>query len=350
MEKNKIDFIIGLLNNPTLTVKQRERVNALLVKELSTESVTEERVKEMIETAINSDEFQQRRKKAPEKKKGAHAPKLTADFLSLFNRRDGFKYLTHNYDSSGMSLSDMIAKVKLAYDEFPLKHNLPWSLRTLMTTFIDGGEWIDYQGKKCAEGYSTKSWQEWSEQNGNKHPITDIGGMEKTIQRFRHTIRIVAPDLQKMVEDIIESFSSYNFSLKNLDKADFYTNVMVVRNRLKEIIKDMADHDAYKDILIEYKPGLDGDYFTRQIRITQKGSYSAKPIDEVISKYNTEGGFFYENADKLRGYCNWSVESLWDEKPYRWNILKDTDTKETEEIEKDAVPGFTHILTFYYKD
>ena len=153
-----------------------------------------------------------------------------------------------------------------------------------------------------------------------------------------------------MVEDIIESFSSYNFSLKNLDKADFYTKVMVVRNRLKEVSKDMADHDAYKDILIEYKPGLDGDYFTRQIRITQKGSYSAKPIDEVISKYNIEGAFFYENADKLRGYCNWSVESLWDEKPYRWNILKDTDTKETEEIEKDAVPGFTHILTFYYKD
>ena len=50
MEKNKIDFIIGLLNNPTITSEQRERVNALLVKELSAESVTEERVKEMIES------------------------------------------------------------------------------------------------------------------------------------------------------------------------------------------------------------------------------------------------------------------------------------------------------------
>lgn len=350
MEKNKIDFIIGLLNNPTLTTKQRERMNALLEKELSAEIITEERVKEMIETAINSDEFQQRRKKLPEKKKGSHAPKLTADFLSLFNRREGFKYLTHNYDNSGMSLSDMIAQVKLAYEDFPLKHNLPWSLLKLMTTFIDGGEWIDYQGKKCSEGYSTKSWHEWSEQNGNKHPITDIGGMENIIQRFRHTVRIVAPDLQKMLEEIIKSYGSYNFTLKNLDKADFYTNVMVVRNRLKEMIKDVTEHDTFKDILIEYRPGLDGKYFTRQIKITQKGSHSAKPIDEVISKYNTEGGFFFENADKLRGYCNWSVESLWDDKPYRWNILKDADINETEEIGKDTVSGFTHILTFYYKD
>jgi len=350
MDRNKIDFIIGLLNNPTLTSKQRERINALLVKELSVESVTEERVMEMIETAISSNESKQWHKKEPTKKKNAHYPKLTADFFSLFNRRDGFKYLTHNYDSSAMSLNDMIAQAKQAYDDFPTKQNLPWSLLKLMTTFIDGGEWIDYKGKVCNEGYSTKSWEEWSEQNANRHPITDIGGMEKTIQRFRHTIRVVAPDMQTMFEEIIKPFSSLHFEMKNLDKADFYTNVMVVRNRFREMLKDMADHDDYKDIKIEYKPGLDGDYFTRQIRISQKGSFSAKPINEVISKYNTEGGFFYENADKLRGYCNWSVESLWDGKPYRWNILKDNELDETEEISKEDVVGFTHILTFYYKD
>lgn len=350
MDKKKIDFIIGLLNNPTITSEQRERVNALLVKELSAESVTEERVKEMIESAISNVRFQQKEKKEPEKRRNAHNPKLTADFFSLFNRRDGFKYLTHNYDKTAMPLADMLAQVKQAFDNFPMKQNLPGSLLKLMNTFIDGGEWIDYKGNKCTEGYASQNWKTWSEQNRNQHPITDNDGMEKVIQRFRHTVRIVAPDLKTLFDELIKPYDSLSFKMTNLDKADFYTNVMVVRYRLKDMLRDMADHDAHKNFLIAYQPGLDGDYFTRKIIITQEESFSAKPIEEVINKFNAGGGAFYGNAEKLRGYCDWAVESLWDGKPYRWNILKEAGTAETEELSAEAVTGFTHILTFYYKD
>ena len=112
----------------------------------------------------------------------------------------------------------------------------------------------------------------------------------------------------------------------------------------------MADHKDYKNIKIEFKPGFDGDYFIRQIIITQLGSFSQKHIDDVVGKFKSKGGFFAENADKLTGYCNWSVESLWDGEPFRWNILRDANTKEKEQIEKETISGFSHILTFYYKD
>ena len=117
-----------------------------------------------------------------------------------------------------------------------------------------------------------------------------------------------------------------------------------------ELIKDLTDHNEYKDINIEYKPGFDGDYFIRQIVITQIGSFSSRPIEEVVAKFKSEGGSFRGIANKFTGYCDWSVESVWDGKPYRWNILKELNTQELEPIENDKVVGFSHILTFYYKD
>lgn len=280
------------------------------------------------------------------------SPKLTADFLSLFNRRDGFKYLTHNYDSAVMSLNELIDLTKHTFEEsIKNKNNIPDSLWTLVNNFINGNTWYDYNGKPCDEGYSTQTWLNWSRNNENKHPIMDVGGIENIIQRFRHTIRIIPPDLHTMIEDIIKPFKdSFNFELINLNKADFYTNAMVVRYRIRDIIKDLTDHKVYKNIKIEYQPGLDGEYFTRTIKISQMESFSELDLDNVIKRYNSGGGFFYENADKLKGYCNWFVESLWNGKPYRWNILRDSNTEEKEVISKDKVCGFTHLLTFYYKD
>lgn len=287
-----------------------------------------------------------------QKKQKVHDPKFTAVFLSLFNRREGFKYLTHNYDNSGLTLKDMLAQVRKTFGSYSYENRLPGSLRYLMNKFINGGEWTDFEGKKHTEGYSSESWVKWSEMNDNMHPIMDVDGIEKKIQRFRHTIRVVSPDLLNIIESIIQKFPNFNFDFngQSLGKADFYTNVFILRLGLFGLIKDMADHNGHKNIKIEYKPGFDGDYFIRQIIITQLDSFSQKPINDVVEKFKSEGGFFSENAEKLTGYCNWSVESLWDGAPYRWNILKDEDSQELEPIEKDKVVGFSHVLTFYYKD
>ena len=123
-------------------------------------------------------------------------------------------------------------------------------------------------------------------------------------------------------------------------------------SRLTEIFKDINDHadQEHKEIHVEYIPDISGEYFLHCIRITQLGSYSALDIETVIRKFKSSGGgFFYENAEKLNSYCNWSVESLWDGKPFRWNILDDTGVDEIEPIDFIDVKGFTHLLTFYQK-
>lgn len=339
-------FINGLLSNPSTTQQDRERIVELLLKERDKGYVTEERVKKMIE------EYSGKKKCVDNTNNNKDlSPKRTADFMSLFNEGDGLKYLTHNYDSSKMTLESMLNQAKKVFKEQSSTISIPKQLWTLINAFLNGGEWIDYRDSKCQEGYSTKSWLEWSKQNDNRHPKEDIDGMDKTIQRFRHTIRIVSPDLQTMIKEIVKPFEKqFKFDFLQLDKADFYTHVEYIKHRIIEIVKDLTEHDTHKEIHFLYQPGLDGDYYTRTIRITQSGSFSSKSLKEVIDRFNSGAGFFAENAIKLRGYCNWSVESLWDGKPYRWNIVAEEGNNKKEEISKESVSGFTHILTFYYID
>lgn len=278
-----------------------------------------------------------------------HDPRFTADFLSLFNQRDGFKYLTHNYDQGNCVLTDMLDHVRSVFNQYSASDDLPVSLKSLMNHFLNGGTWYDQEGRKCAEGYSSRKWIDWSERNENMHPIMNIGGIEKTIQRFRHTIRVVAPDLQTIVGAVSKKFPNIHFEFVDLGKADFYTNVYILRLAILDIIKDISEHGVNKPVRIEYKPDFNKEYFIRKVVITQQGSYSPISIEEAIAKFKVNGGFFAENAIKLTGYCDWSVESIWNGSPYRWNILRDKETPEIEEIEPSSVTGFSHVLTFYYK-
>lgn len=338
-------FISKLLSDPSTTKEDRERIVELLLKERDEKYVT----KEQLDLFLKSIGVEKKAEKKSDGKTKVHNPRFTADFLSLFNRRNGFKYLTHNFDTSGNTLIGMITQVRSVFKNYSNSKELPESLRALMNRFINGGRWYDYEGKECVEGYSSKTWFDWSEQNNDMHPIMNTEGFEKTIQRFRHTIRLVAPDLQYFAESIKDKYPTFSFDFINLKKADFYTNVNVLRCSLLEIIKDLTDHQDYKNIKIEYRPDFDGDYFIRYIVIKQIDSYSLMPIDEVLEKFKSTGGFFSGNAEKLTGYCNWSVESIWDGKPYRWNILKENNVPEIEQISEQEVAGFTHILTFYYK-
>ena len=261
-QKELQEFIYFMTHNKSLTRAQQRKRDALLAK------------------AVVAGQIESQTKALEEKKQTTHSPKETAVFLSLFNRREGFKYLTHNYDSNSMTLNDMLKHAKEVYEEEKRGKNIPESLHSLLYNFLNGKYWLDSEGKKCTDGYGNPSWLDWSAKNEGKHPITDIGGMETTIQRFRHTVRVVAPDLERIVKRISEKLPSLQISMSNLDKADFYTNVFVLSSRLTEIFKDINDHAGQesKDVHVEYMPDIAGDFFLHRICISQIGSFSAKSI------------------------------------------------------------------------
>ena len=215
----KYEFIKLMLQHRNLSLNDKRRLLLLATREI-----------ERVGTTLELEEEQKHHKKLnkeelKKKDRAKHTPKETADFLSLFNRRDGFKYLTHNYDNNSVSLIEMLDQVKNVFKENLKGKNLPHSLWTLIYNFIYGKEWWDAEGEKTSDGFGNPSWIDWSLKNDGKHPITDIGGMEKTIQRFRHAVRVVAPDLEQIVKRITGKFPSLLIKTSNLDKADFYTNV-----------------------------------------------------------------------------------------------------------------------------
>lgn len=286
-----------------------------------------------------------------------HAPKDTATFLSLFNDPNGFKFLTHDYDpDSEMSYDKLMEQVRNVFRSESSKLRIPPSLWTLMNAFINGGEgkdgkkhtWRDCDGKFHDSSYACVEWKEWASNNPNIHLLSneEIG---KEILKFRSSIRLIKPALCDIVKRQEAKHSNLIIKSEGLEKADFYTYVWALENGIKRILDDMARYaDNTPNVRITFERSFSDDFSKRIIKITQLGSISSS-IDDVLKKFKTGGGAFNEIKNVFHGYCNWSVESLWDGKAKRWNILNDSDIDEIEDMEDANVPGFTHILTYFSK-
>lgn len=345
----KYDFIKLMLQNRNLSVNDKKRLLLLATREIEQadflEKIKVEQRKEFKEESTN------------ENISAIHAPKETASFLSLFNDTKGFKYLTHDFDpDSNMNYDKLITQVREQFKQATAKYRIPKNLYALMSAFIYGGTskykkartWMDCDGNFHKENYTSKEWVEWSENNPNVHLLSneEIG---KEILKFRESIRLIKPVLCDIINRQATKHTNLIIQTNSLEKADFYTYVWALENGIKRILDDMSRYaDKTPNIKVSFERSFGDDYSKRIIKITQLGSISSS-IDDVLKKFKTGGGAFNEIKNVFYGYCNWSVESLWDGKPKRWNILNDTDADEIDDMEDSNVLGFTHILTYFSK-
>ncbi len=286
-----------------------------------------------------------------------HAPKDTAAFLSSFNDPNGFKFLTHDYDpDASMDYDQLMKLVREKFKESTSKYKIPKKLFALMAAFLFGGKnphgekrtWLDCDGKFQESNYASKEWIEWAKNNPKSH-LLENPSFNKTIQKFRSTIRLVKPALVEIIKRQAAKHADLDIQTKDLEKADFYTYVWVLENGIRRILNDISNRAKnHPQIIISFERQFNDDYSLRIIKICHKGSESSS-LDEVVKKFEAGGGAFNEIKKTLIGYCNWSVEALWDGFPKRWNILDDTQSERIEDISKDNVQGFTHILTYFSK-
>jgi len=300
----------------------------------------------------------------------ANNPKNVADFMSLFNQRDGLKYLTHDFDEDGffdidnyLEKSKEIFLVNTKMDIQAYQNKIPINLWRILNQFAfeKDPKWFsynsDYANISIKEGWTTDKWINWSKEN-ELHPIRNAECKE-IINCFRRVTRIEAPQLKNVIDNIIEAVlgdekKDYDIDLIKLDKADFYTHVPSFRKALESIfkeIKNRTDTNDKRKITIKYDRDSEGEYFIRKIVITHFSSFPDKELDVLCKEWQssdskgTMGGI----RNNVIGYCYWSVETKIDGKAVRVNILRDSNTPEVEEIDEANVSGFTHILTFYYK-
>lgn len=351
----KYDFIKLMLRNRNLSVNDKKRLLLLATREI-----------EQADTSWEPNEEKQKKESKEESSNtsalAVHAPKDTASFLSLFNDPNGFKFLTHDFDpNSDMNYDKFIAQVKTQFKEAAAKYKISTRLWSIMNVFITGKDkdgkdttWLDCDGNTHKGNFASKDWAEWA-RNNNLHPLSNKD-FSKDILMFRSSIRLVKPKLHDIVSEIVadieKRYPNLVIQTLGLEKADFYTHVWYLKDGIRRILEDMSRYaEKTPKVNISFERKFDDEFSLRIIKITQIDSVSYS-LDEVVKRFydkKKKGGAFNSIKKDFYGYCNWSVESLWDGKAKRWNILKDADVDEIEDMDDTNVPGFTHILTYFSK-
>ncbi|HBG70064.1 MAG: hypothetical protein A2W93_10020 [Bacteroidetes bacterium GWF2_43_63] len=383
MAKDKYDFILELIANKKLSLNQKDRVLNLYALELKKDGqllnerlemiISENKIDlelikriEEVESKMRklNDEQNAPLKPAEETKIRIEPnPKHVADFMSLFNQRDGLKYLTHDYDENDdFEIDKILIQANKVFTEATKKLFIPQSLwRTVKQFAFDSKqtEWTSISADYTKPipitiGWATKELRNWSKQN-KLHPIRN-NEYKNIIKDFKRITRIEAPDFEILIDKTLGSVFAddiENFEVQKnaLEKADFYSHVGYLKAALEAIfeeIKKRSDSSLNKKISIHYERSIsDEGYYLREVLITHHNSFPSKELKLILQEWNEKGNMG-KIKEKLRGYCHWSVETIIEEKATKVNILRDKESPDFELIDKVPV-GFTHILTFYYK-
>ncbi|MDN3607264.1 hypothetical protein [Kaistella yonginensis] len=380
MAKDKYDFIQELLGNKKLTPAQKERVllltSAEIRKDKEAGGLLEERVIKNEESIIvinknvskiENDFTEMKNKNFKTDSASSNSekanPKDVADFMSLFNQRDGLKYLTHDFDeNSEFDIDKFLISANNVFNQKTNNDlNIPQSLWSIVKQFAFNSkqtEWtsISENYKKdmpIAIGWASKELRTWSKDN-HLHPIRNEK-YEKIVNDFKRITRVEAPNLEKIInvslENIFEDkLANYKIERIDLKKADFYSHVRFLIDAFKiifEEIKKRSDTIDKNKITIKYGRSTSAEYFLRRIYITHHNSFPIQELNLLIKEWQEKGNMG-KIKEKLNGYCDWSIETKIENIPMRINILKEKHTQISENINFEP-DGFTHILTFYYK-
>lgn len=272
-----------------------------------------------------------------------------ACFLHKFSCEDRLKYLLHDFDA-GMDNANFLLYANKARNELAAyQDKLPASLFSLLYGFLYGPQWIDYRGNmhdsfNCANG----ELFEWCVCNNGKHPITE-DLFKRDFDAFKNSIRIYMGDLTKELNLLTKSISlDVKLDTGSLDKVDCYVDVRHLHQCIKKILDQFAQPRwQSSSVLIEAsrtrKPGKK---YT-SIRLSHIESFASISFEEMKERFDEGHGDLASLANSIKDHFYWSIETRWQGKPIRWNIIRKEGENEVEELDDPSTIGFTHILTIY---
>lgn len=297
---------------------------------------------------------------------GFVSPRYTTEFLNMFENAEEFKFLTHKYNSSTEDPEDhephtnksmMEVALRLFTERTKINKEtesdvLPRNLYKCFEGFLKGPIWFDSQGMKHTFNWSSDDFIRWAEQNPTTHPGVSTSPFRQDIEAFKHTIKIREKRLVSLVDELLAKNSITSANKEDLFKAEFYTFVPALKDALDRIFSGIKERESDASSLnIYYRKKVDPITKKRValIEILHENSFSGKSVEECQERLRNgmSGGDFGEIKKSLKGYANWTVESLWAGEPRRWRILDDTKSNEVETMSEGDVKGFKHIITIY---
>ena len=297
--------------------------------------------------------------KIGEKRALPHQPQATVNFLRLFENREAFKYLTHDFDNDEVIFSreNIVKKAKTAYRHVN-KAVLPKELLARFNQFAfsyqpEWWTWEKGNNETINLGWSGKALKNWCDDalNSGIHPFKSPHYLQKMINPFKHCIEVRMGYLPKIFDQVIQRHkltTPFEIRFNDVKKARFYTDVNIFQLGLIKLFAPFkefaATNNAYKiDIEFYFEKIEKTVSRLKVIKITHLNSMPHKFSDDT----DLIKGDLSEAKRRFTGLCNWSIEAKFEDGFKRVNILTDNpETPHIEPIEKDEI-GFTHILAFY---
>ncbi len=363
MNDKESQFLIDFISSKYLSASERKKAVELAFKEVGEDGAKGSENRELRAYLHSQAKGEEKKEQLENKYQKQPNPKDVANFMSLFNQRDGLKYLTHDFDESAdFDIDKFLISAKKVFDKETRKLNIPQSLWRIVKQFAFESkqtEWYsitdDYSTNfKVSKGWATKELRDWSKEN-RLHPIRN-DKYKRMINDFKRITRIEPPNLEKIIDASLsvvfgEQMSDFEINKVALLKADFYSHVRDLKIAFETIFEEIKEQSVSaekKKLTIEYERSVSNDgFYLRKILITHHNSSPVKELGLILKEWQEKGNMG-KIKEKLNGFCHWSVETTIDDAPSRINILREEGIEEYEKIVSDP-RGFKHILTFYYK-
>ena len=296
-----------------------------------------------------------------------HTPQSLVKLLSNFTLDKPLKYSTHYWDFD-------LQKECRNFDGYmeALQQNfrsIEDELKTLSSTLHKKIEvFLFYKEPNsdyswCSKTHINMGWssldglKEWCDSGKKpsdfklKKPIK-IGS--KYLKKFEDIINMFKQEIEIRSEfnNLSEIFDKQKMNInKNflftpenskLDK-QFYGDTQNIKEAITLIFAEINKREQYPNIEVLTSELEDRSI---EIRVIQKESFSNKSPNELLKKVNDGGGDMGNIKNLLLNLCDWSIESSYEDKSFKINLLHSSNVKELEVL-SEKVLGFTHILRFY---
>ena len=331
-------FINGLLNNPSTTKQDRERIVNLMLKERDKGFVTEEQVIQLIQNySSNHVVIEESKEETPDivvesvnldratdvdfKYK---SPKDTHDFLVAYNQDSILKYTCHNIDDEDVILDINTECGVTEYDfekhkQVIIKHFnqlrkgrfVDYRILNLISVYLTGktikGETTEWSYLKIKENWASEQLKIWA--MNNPHVVPNPG--ENIASSVRNSgYKLPKPYMSYLSVELVRSFSDLVLYFKSLFhiKAD---------NSLKSILTHINETEKYheKNIEISFEEGFleRAELFAYVDALVQ----SYKAIIGICYNYSKKHNLedpkirlsFYEDLDNKKCFCIYHLNS-----------------------------------------
>ena len=388
---DKNQFIAAVLNNPSLGVKDREKVLTLLTRDIETD--IKAGIRDLVREELSSIADATKKKDTnSEKGHWEHAPRKVNSFLMSFSSdRSVLKYAVHTWDAGefdGFKYDSFVSSIRTTLKQNPEYSKMYWYNKPLYYTLQD--YLVEYKKKpqefhwdkdariKIGLQYPSGCARKWMEKNPGKQlwamPITEfppenqpeglfdnkaLANMGDVCEVFKHVIefRDDKKDFYKLIKSLFDNKSDFDVQMvaKDLKGIKFYTYTTAVGNALNIVAENirLRATDTAKVVKISIEEDH-ADSF--ELHISHIGSYP----DCSVKDSKLYSGTVASMRRSLMSICDYSIKGRFqDDKsgellPFRFDYLyPGVSPNESDEPRIDVkrldteIDGFEYIFKFY---